>query len=135
MPAPEEVWNSSALTQFIRVSADTPRADPNGKLINEDVKGFCLVTQTIAFYRDNNSARDVFDKLAKGMRDAAGSTVTSSDGKSLVVNSEQRGTGKEVTVLRGERNMLAQVYVLPAASNEGAISVAETIFSKMNRVD
>lgn len=134
-PAPNEVWSSPALTQFIRVSADTPRTDPDGKRINEDVEGFYLVTQTVAFYRDNNSAQEVFDKVAKGMRDQAGATVVSADGESIVVNSEQQATGKEVTVLRKARNALAQVYVVPATSNAGAIDIGDAIVAKINRVD
>lgn len=135
IPAPNEVWSSPALTQFVRVSADTPHADPDGKRINEDVEGFYLVTQTIAFYRDNNSAQEVFDKVAKGMRDQAGATVVSADSESVVVNSEQPAVGKEVTVLRKARNALAQVYVVPATSNVGAIDVGNAIVSKINQAD
>lgn len=135
MPAPNEVWSSPALTQFVRVSADTPHTDPDGKRINEDVEGFYLVTQTVAFYRDNNSAQEVFDKVAKGMRDQAGATVASADSESVVVNSEQQAVGKEVTVLRKARNTLAQVYLVPSTSNVGAIDVGNAIVSKINQAD
>ncbi|OHU23947.1 hypothetical protein BKG77_10290 [Mycobacteroides chelonae] len=99
------------------------------------MEGFYLVTQTIAFYRDNNSAQEVFDKVAKGMGDQAGATVVSADSESVVVNSEQQAVGKEVTVLRKARNALAQVYLVPATSNVGAIDVGNAIISKINQAD
>ncbi|WJR35305.1 hypothetical protein P3F83_08025 [Mycobacteroides immunogenum] len=135
LPAPNEVWSNPALTQFIRVSAGTPDTDPDGKRINEDVEGFYLVTQTIAFYRDNNSAQAVFDKISKGMRDQPGATVASVGNESIVVNSEQQAVGKEVTVLRKARSALAQVYLVPATSNSGAIDIGNAIVSKINQAD
>ncbi|WP_157896117.1 hypothetical protein [Mycobacteroides chelonae] len=135
MPAPNEVWSSPALTQFVRVSADTPHADPDGKRINEDVEGFYLITQTVAFYRDSNSAQEVFDKVAKGMRDQAGATVASAGSESVVINSEQKAVGKEATVLRKARNALVQVYLVPATSNVGAIDIGNAIVSKINQAD
>lgn len=123
------------MTQFVRVSADTPHADPDGKRINEDVEGFYLITQTVAFYRDSNSAQEVFDKVAKGMRDQAGATVASAGSESVVINSEQKAVGKEATVLRKARNALVQVYLVPATSNVGAIDIGNAIVSKINQAD